>query len=348
MKSRVRQEIIMSTMRVKGAFRYGDIFQILPMYPEARVLEYAIGHHPCLLEYRYNVPDVEETKYNPALPQNMIDSTLDDDASSKVKKWILLVLSVLSKSLVFQYGGKPNEHQWFVQLPVDLKDHSVSDKPLYGCLGYHNQGLSARVIYDFSKSDAAFIRRIDFNEYYNSETPQQYVIGKTSDEFELPDKIHEYLGSFIALVESHKKTFLCSSYMFRQGVQLFYQAPSLAFAACVSSLEALIQIEHEGEPEEPCEKCQQVQYHVTRKFLDFISRYGNDSKNTKKVAEKIYKRRSAILHRGQLYPGEGDTRTMEEPFDWILDDEMRRDVIRFFRICIINWLTGHQFNSEAL
>ena len=338
----------MSDRRVTGSYRYGDLFQIRPVYPDAPVLEWPMGHHPCLLEYRYNVPDVSETKFNPNLPEHVIVPLLDDDYSSKVKKQILLILSTFSKSRVFQYVRGISQQQWFMKLPRDSKDLEVSATPMWGQGGYQYQGISARVVDDFSRPDVVSIRLVESNQYYRTETPQQYVIGQTSDEFEFPDRIKGFLDGYMALPDMLKGSFLSSSFLLDRGIQLFYQAPSLAFAACVSSLETLIAVDHKGETEDRCKSCGQVKYNVRQKFLEFIRKYGSESLETRKVADKVYKRRSKILHEGQLFVGEAEPRTIEGTIDWINDDQSRRDVIRFFRTCIINWLISKNNAQRAL
>ncbi len=338
MTTRTRREIVMSDMRVTGSYRYRDLFQIRPIYPYATVLEWPIGHHPLLLEYRYDVPDSSETTYNPELPQRMLSSEIDNDYSSKAKKWILLVLSVFSKGRVFQYP-MVHEGQWFIEILHDSKDLEVSSSPLWGYSGYSYQGIDA-LIDDFSHEDNASIRHVDTNQYYHTETPRSYVIGQTATEFELPDRITCFLDAYISLPSKLRKAYLSSCSLFDQGIELFYRNPSLEFAACVSSLETLIAADYEGQPEESCKCCGQPKYKVRQKFLEFIKKYGNDSPKTNKIADKVYGRRSKILHRGQLFLGETEPRTIEAADEWLKDDHQRRDVIRFFRVCIINWLIG--------
>jgi hypothetical protein len=170
MITRTRQEIVMSETRVTGCFRHGDIFQIRPIYPDAPILEWPIGHHPFLLEYRYNIPEVSETNCNPDLPEPGLSALLDDECSSKVKKWILLVISMFSISRVFQYGRHPNRERWFVELPWNTKDFKVSSAPLWGYAGYHYQGAVARIVDDFSHPDNVSIRLVDTHHYYRAHT----------------------------------------------------------------------------------------------------------------------------------------------------------------------------------
>lgn len=179
---------------------------------------------------------------------------------------------------------------------------------------------------------------IETDSYYQTETPLQYVLGKTKDVFELPDRINTFIEGFLSLSEEDKASFLSCCFLFEQAFDLFWQAPSLAFAASVSAIETLIAVDHRGEGSERCDCCGQEKFGVRQKFLHFMKTYGSDSAEMKKYADKIYERRSKALHEGQLIPGEVDPRTIEGAIEWLADDDSRRKVIMSFRACIINWL----------
>ena len=338
MTIRIRQEIIFAETRITGTYRYGSLFKLRPIFPEAPTLLWSMGHHPALLEFFYYLPDVSETNYNPQIPEQVLLPMIDNEASAKVRKWLLLVLSVFAKNRLFQYKSGPLEQQWFMKLPTSEKDIAPPTGPYWGQAAYSHSGVSAWIVDTFSATSEPSIRLVEANEYYQSETPRQYVVGKTSDVFELPDRITEFMDQYMALSEPSKNSFLSSCFLFDQGFQLFYAAPSLAFAACVSSLETLIAFDHKGEPREKCECCDQPKYQVRQKFLAFIKKYGSDSPEARKMADRVYQRRSGILHEGQLFVGEIDQKTTEGSIEWINDDRSRRETIRFFRTCIINWL----------
>jgi len=311
------------------------------MPPDAPVLHWAIGHHPFLLEYTYNVPDVAETRHDPSMPDYLIHSVIDREASEIVKKWLLLVLFAFSRDRVFQYAEASNDQSWFQQCPTNVKNADIVRQPLWGQKGYNHPSLYPRILECFSSSEAAAIPLQDTNQYYRLEHPRQYVIGVTEDQFSLPERMKHFLDTYKLLADQYQEAFLASSYMLKQGLELFYSAPSLSFAACVSSIEALVQAEHRGEPLQRCSECGQPRYHVRRRFIDFMRTYGEDSEKAKRIADKVYKRRSAVLHQGQLYLGEAKARTLDSALEWSNADEDRRNVIPFIRLCLINWLISH-------
>ena len=114
---------------------------------------------------------------------------IDDEAAGGVRKWILLVLSTLTKSRVFQYDRGPLQYQWFMRIPKDVKETDVWTMPCWGQAGYTHNGISALIVDDFSAIDAPPISLVESNLYFETETPRQYVIGQTSDIFDLPDRI---------------------------------------------------------------------------------------------------------------------------------------------------------------
>jgi len=78
MKRSIRKEIAFTESRVTGTFRYGDLFQLRPMLPEAPTLQWAMGHYPALLEFAYDLPDVSETNYNPTIPDHALLPMIDE------------------------------------------------------------------------------------------------------------------------------------------------------------------------------------------------------------------------------------------------------------------------------
>ena len=341
MTSKIRQETALADRKVLGAFRYRDRFQMMPIPKEAPSIDFLIGHHPFLVEFAYDVPDVVETSYNPEIPSHALLPMIDSEASTRPRNEVLLLLSTLSRHHVFQYNSGIQSQQWFIKIPMNATDVPSKYDSVWGQGGYQSPLVPARILDSFSTVEADLIKAVERNEYFNNELPLQYVAGKTHDEFELPDIMQNYLDIYYTMPAELKGSFLSACTLLRQGVQLFSLAPSLAFAACVSAIESLIAADHQGESVDHCKNCGQPSHHVRQRFLDFIRRYGNDTPEGKRQADAVYARRSSILHQGQLFLGEIDPRTLERTDNWIADSQSRREVIRFFRICIINWLSQH-------
>ena len=288
-----------------------NLFRLAPIHPDALTLDAAIGHHPFLLEYRYTVPDAPDTPYNPELPSQVLEPMLDEEAAAPVRKWILLTLAVFCTGRVFQYSRGPAQLEWFVAAPRATSNPERRFRPQWGQAGYHHNGMRAWILDDFSKADLRPIPEVPTSEYYKLDHPQQYIVGMTPDQFQLPDRIDEFFERFNGLQAEDRFSFLSACFLFEKSVDLFWQAPSLAFAASVSSLETLIAADYRGETVATCTKCGQPRYGVRQKFLEFIKVNGSDSPEGRKLADRIYKRRSKVLHEGKLIPGESEPRTID-------------------------------------
>ena len=346
MRQRVRQEIAFSSARLGGCRTVANLFRLRPIHADALTLDAAIGHHPFLLEYRYAVPDAADTPYNPELPPHVLEPMLDDEAAAPVRKWILLTLGVFCTARIFQYARGPAQQEWFVAVPSRASTPEKRVLPQWGQAGYHHKGIGAWILDDFSEADFEPIPEVPTSDYYRLDHPQQYLVGMTPDRFQLPDRIDDFFERFNGLHTEDRLSFLSACFLFDKSIDLFWQAPSLAFAASVSSLETLIAADHRGESVETCTNCGQPRYSVRQKFLEFIKVNGSDSPEARKLAGRIYERRSKVLHEGQLIPGEAKPRTIDGSIEWISDDDSRRGVIRFFRSCILNWLILHSRDAK--
>jgi hypothetical protein len=331
----IRQEVALVESRVVGVFRYRDVFQLRPVPEQAPTLASVPGHHPCLLEFKYAVREVAETPLNPEVPR--IQSMIDFDDSKKRRREVLLLLSTFCKSRVFQYetGGTATQ-QWFVSLPKGPGDTAGVGKLYWGVEGYGFEGCN-RIIESFSESEEPPISKVDRNKYFSSDHPGQWIVGETSGTFEMPDNIQGLLDCYYDLPEEARKPYLSSCFLLCKGIELARSAPSLAFAACASAIETLSAFDHREEKSKKCPECHQDLYNVGKKFREFIETNG-PSPGYEKFAKKIYKRRSEILHSGQLTFGEVEPWTTEKSIDALSDADFRRKVISFFRICLINWL----------
>ncbi len=209
-------------------------------------------------------------------------------------------------------------------------EEPTSKEVQWGQQGYFYKGFQSNID-DFTSPKVASIKQIDPNEYFNR-------YGRSTDqEYDLPNNIGNLFDVYYSLEEEAKKSFLCSSSLFDQGVEMWSEHPSLSFAAMVSSLETLVHFDNRKEKIERCKECGQGIYGVVKTFRDFFNKYGSPSPEFRKYALKVYKYRSKILHRGELFLGEVYPRRFGS-FDGFEDDELRRSIIRTCRICLINWL----------
>lgn len=318
-----RKVLVLSGIPVNGCYRFNDSFQILPAKPKAPRPPAVLNHHPFIIEYRFTITETpRQFPDGKDIPQWVINN---DDAHKTLKE-ILLLLTAFSNDRVFTYSHKQS---WFI--PMGIKGEEPKTREVqWGQEGYTYDGFEVN-IESFTEIESKPIELVEADEYFNRK-------GRHIDQvFDLPGNIDKLISLYLSLVEDEKHVFLSSCSLFSQGIKLWSEHPSLSFAALVSSLEALITIEHKDTKVENCKECHQEKYRVTEKFRDFFSKYGSPSKEFRKYALKIYRYRCRILHRGELFLGEVTPRRFGslEGFD---DDVLRRSIINTCRVCIINWL----------
>ncbi|CAJ1784564.1 hypothetical protein COOFOMLJ_00945 [Aeromonas veronii] len=325
-----KQCILLSDLPITGWYRYRDMFQILPPTASMKKAPYLIGgNKPCIFQWKSRKADA--VRINSVTQEEIPDWVLDVELSSEVFREIVLVLGVISVNRISCSTGKQG---WFI--PTEREGDI---EPIWGQESYFCREISANISSFSEVTGLDAIPMIPSNRHYN--TLYQHM----DNVFSLPEDITLILDAYFILSEVDKNAFLCASTLFEQGANTWSISPSLSFVGFVSCLETLVNVENNDTPVEKCEQCQQKKHQVTKKFLNFMLKYGNNDSTFKKFSNKIYKYRSEIVHSGQLLNGD----LMPEKFghhDSIEDDEFRRGVIRACRICMVNWLFERAKNTH--
>lgn len=323
MKWEYRRSLVLSTIPITGSYRYNNIFQILPASLEAPRPPAILNHHPFVIEYRFIIDETQRAFPGGQLIPQWVTNNED---SAKTLKELLQLLTVFSNDRLFVYSAN---QAWFIPMGKCGED-PVLKEIQWGQEGYYYKGFDSQ-IYSFTKTDFKPIEQINLNEYYNR-------YGRRVDlQFDLPNNIDNLFKTYFLLEEEAKKSFMSSCSLFSQGIKLWSEHPSLSFAAIVSSLEALISFDNRNKKVAKCKECKQERYRVVNNFRDFFKEFGSPDPKFKKYALKIYKYRSRILHRGELFLGEIYPRRFGS-FDGFEDDELRRSILHTCRICLVNWL----------
>lgn len=229
---------------------------------------------------------------------------------------------------IFEYRGP--ETSWYLDL--EGGPGGVSEAK-WGQRSYYANGVANSIEGFASVEGMKKIDELEINSYFN----RRYI--SFDAVFDAPQNLTTLLDGYFGLSDEDKKAFLSSCALFEQGVEAWSMYPSLSFVGLVSCLETLINADNKGTKVETCKECNQDRHRVVKKFRDFFQRYGNDSKEFKEYALKIYKYRSRVVHTGELFHGE----VMPEKFasgERIDVDEFRRSVIRTCRVCMVNWINS--------
>ena len=323
MTTEFRKVLALSNTPVNGSFRHKDYFQILPADADAPKPPAVMNHHPFVVEFCFTVDETPREHLDGSQVPQWV--TNNDDAYKTLKE-ILLLLTAFSNDRVFTYAHKQS---WFI--PMGTKESKADEKNIqWGQEAYYYSDFNSDID-GLSKHEAESVALIDPNEFFN-----RYG-RRTDQEYDLPQNINELLDAFYALDEDNRHCFLTACSLFSQGITIWSEHPSLSFAAFVSSIETLIAAEYKGEKIETCSECGQQRYRVINKFREFFGKYGSPTPEFRKYAVKVYKYRSKILHRGELFLGEVTPRRFGS-IEGIEDDDLRRNIIRTCRICFVNWL----------
>jgi hypothetical protein len=334
MKLEYRRSLALSNIPVSSTFRYRDIFQILPAEDNAPRPPALLNHHPLVIEYLFTIDESKRTFPDGQVIPQWIKN--NDEAGKRLKE-LTLLLTTFSCDRIFVYSSNQS---WFY--PMGTKDKEPESKNVqWGQQSYFYIGFESSIKYlTDTDTDTNKIKLTEPNEYFNR-------YGKHTDqEFDLPGNVNHLFDAYFSLGKDAKKSFLSSASLFNQGTKLWSEHPSLSFVSLVSSLETLIYFDHVKDKVEKCPECGQERHRVVQKFREFFNSYGSPAPEFKKYALKVYKYRSNVLHRGELFLGEVYPQKFGsiESFE---DDELRRSVLRTCRICLVNWLIKNSNEGKS-
>lgn len=316
--------VAFSTAKLDGVYKYNDVLQIFSLPDEAPKIEYVWGDHPFVIEYSYDELDLSEVAGSDRKISNVETPPEDEEIRSQYnfskQDEILSVLSVLTKHALIKDSGSK---RWV------LCDTEGGLKSEYKGVGYFWSGL---IDYSDSFTSTALggLPMIDSDMYYTTEA-------NAVEPFMLPIDIDQQLNKYYGLDIEKRKAFLSACTLFFQSAHTWHISHSLAYVGLVTSLEALIQYDYREVDVELCKECTQPRYQVTKKFKEFAAKYGADDKEFIKYATKIYSKRSAIGHRGELLASDKQGVVVD------LRDEMAdmmhlRNLMKIVRYCMVNWL----------
>jgi len=301
---RVYRNIIFSTISLNGFYRYKDVFQITPLGNEHPKPKGGYGHFPVLLEYTCETNRNCKNKlldmsfYNDPIPKHLKELFVDSSILEGSLKEILMLLTFFTTSVFFVYKNSFYKQSWF----VPLSGQKQSEQCLLGHMFYLPNKIDLSPQYDFSLPTISLIPQMDTSKYLN----QHYSFPGQGDScgFYLPDTIDTMFDNYYNLKNEAKSAFKNAIALFYMAVKIWDESKSLAFAALISCLEAIIKYEYKDMDKElePCPTCKTTQYRVMKKFRMFLN--VDNLPNTdpaKSIIKRLYNFRSEILHQGGIF-----------------------------------------------
>ncbi|MFN8423732.1 MAG: hypothetical protein U0470_10260 [Anaerolineae bacterium] len=250
-----------------------------------------MGHYPHFLDYsveeRSGVRGVTNLSYSLDSPPEFEDLQsfpIPDglvhvcDAAERLDEVLDIVNAVASRPLI-RYGAY---QAWFTELD------SGDFKSRYGQEMYNHP--------DIGSPDAVEpTPDVDFHD--------EIVLALRDDEGDGVQIVHmrDLLNVYFSAADSDSKRLFRSACRVAARARRISQFDlSTSFLLLVSSIEALIHLKHRDMPVVSCKECGQDRYRVARKFKDFLEEYCYEI--DAKARDRIYKLRSALVHRGQVLP----------------------------------------------
>ena len=306
-KEEIGQTIGFSHDKVGGYFKYKDLFQILPVPPDAPKAGVMVADNPFLLQFKYI-----------SSPDMMIDNSRRRQKAYIYTRLLNLLLNRHIK-LEFRYG----HFAWVMN--THTPQHWTSE---WRQLGYGYEGYGGKVDDYTSLSEFKHLETVPYQNYYLA------PLASYSGDLKLPDNLEASLDKAFNLNKSDWNKLYMAISWYGQNEYLWQESTSSAFIALVTALECLL----EETDKSRCECCGQPIYTVTKRFREFLKRYVPFIDQYPKERDVIYTIRSNISHGRELLIQD------LEPWGFLISakkeeqDAIHRNLYFIVGIAIYNWL----------
>lgn len=300
----ITRRVLFSLIRVIGAYRYRDKFQILPApstspQPRNRIID----HQPFLLEVAYTAS---------------LDRSVGFARAHRAEHETELLLCLLLDPSVWG-NGRNTTYQWAQD------DWADPPQTVFARVGYPTPpppfapGFAPIDTYDPLKHK-------DANVYY-------FSLGiEATSVLELPSIFDTALDAYFALDTANKETFLRACYWFAHSKAIGQISKSASFIALVSGIEAIMP----PPPQMRCAECGNTTGPSgTERFAAFVDAL---VPNATEAADRkeFYRLRSALAHGGKLLKRDEDPWGMG--YAGVGEFWKSDRLSRVARIALINWL----------
>lgn len=280
----IAQTVMFASVPVTSYWKYGNMFQVLPVPPEAPRPREMVAQHPFLLEV--------------AIPQSQ-DWVINSHRRERQTQEVSLVLGALMTPFV--HAPDSYHRKYWV---LDRKDKADEKSPLvslWGQQGYTWEG--ARGIYDeFSDlSELDVMASVASDDYYLRRGIE------TRQVLEISDSLQVSLDAFFGRDPLDRARYLRAAYWFRHSHLVHDLSRSAALAALVHSVESLLE---DVEPEGVCSECgKSKEMGPTGLFKELVD---DLAPSVLRLGRRdLYRARSKIVHGNRLL------RSDTELFGWL-------------------------------
>jgi hypothetical protein len=307
--AKIARQVLFAHVPTDGWFRFGDVFQIVPVPPEAPRPQVPVGRHPFMLEVRF---------------VSSADMQISMVRQTRALREVELLCAALLGFPISTAGKNAAIGHWVHANPGEVEIKAVYRQEMYTWPGARMQ------VDTFTPTETlAPLRQIEAQSYYSR---FNYSI---KDRLDIPTTFEQLVAAYFALSIADREKFSRSAYWFQFARETWSRSRSAAFIAFVSAVEALM--DSDIEKQERCETCKQrIGGGPTAKFAELLDRLAPAAAIVPENRKAYYGLRSALTHGDKLLQndisiwGMGLTAT----------DEQRelRALAQIVQIALHNWL----------
>jgi hypothetical protein len=268
----IGQLVLFAVLPTRGWFRYRDVFQLLPVPPDAPQAPFLVGDHPLLLQYGV---------------KSSGDFQIDMLRRARVGRELELLCTALTTTICGGIGNVVRQHWSLVRGrdPTNWRSEYCQEAYTYpSANGIAPAYTAVKGIEPIAKTSA--------QTHYTR-------IGISGGQvLDVPDTFEQSLDVYFGMPREDQERFIRACFWFQFAQRVATLSYSGAFTALVSAVESLM---GDARPEGQCDACKRVfGAGPTKRFVEFVDRYAPGPAVSNGHRRQLYSLRSALAHGGHL------------------------------------------------
>jgi len=331
---RVFRSIIFTESPLTKAFRYRDVFQLVPIsYSHNAPISFYTRHLPAFLEYVADDAEeilvCEDMLREKGVSEEVLQLGRKIPNQTRARKEILHLLSSLTNFHFFEYGF--GYDSWGIQAPMKNVD-TLNPEEVERLDNQTSQWTIRGYIYPKLAEDLKIAGFTTCKEYFTSfDEPVTYFTMNpnlyNNPEIKIPPYLDYVLDNYYSLKDNERVVVRqCIGLLF-EGVELFDTKRSVSLLSIISSIEGMAKLDHGLNGNRP-------QLGPFQRFVNYLKTYV--AGNSEEKYHNYYKKRCEITHEGALFLSDldlyGDLKKQDG--DWYF----RLEVLQAARLALYNWL----------
>ena len=312
---RIQRMPLLCPKEIRGAFRYHDLFQLLPASPEDPRPPFVEGPYGLTIEIHMDdqpCPDREKDMWAHDIRERRRYDELRRKVKSAEPDWwkteknirkmhrpnaiVGEVVNLLSTLTRHSFTEPQNGHVWVLDTDAEpgTARYMQLHWPTFG--NGPNDALTAYT--------SPIAKIIPADDYWRR------LGAGAEDTVEFPDDVEKLVGTYLTLPEQLRVAFARACELARNGREIWLASRSLSLIAAVFAIDGLA---HATDPapttcpecsqmtaDQKCKSCGGPRYGLTARFRQFVESHADVGELRQGFASDLYGLRSAIAHRGGL------------------------------------------------